>query len=292
MEEKAEKVVSKKGKARAGKLFRPRLNKITEEGMEFRSHLDGSKHLLNPEISMKLQFQLGADLTVAFDDHEYLTDFKHLEKSLKLTELWAIRSLEAFKKLKSTQLMYGVIHGAANKNLRIKSAKFTDKHFEAIALGGIYGTRLQMYEMIDYVLPHVSEEKPRHLLGIGEIEDLFNAVERGVDLFDCVSPTRRARNGSLYICYKCGSSAFKNFATNIRLSKFTNDKNPIDPHCLCLTCQGFSKAYLRHLFMSNEILFHNLATYHNVFFINDLMKKIRESIKNNSFELLKNKWLS
>ncbi len=268
MEEGASKVVSNKN----GQLTmdngerKPRLNKITEEGMVFQSHLDGSTHTLSPEISIRAQFDLGADLIVAFDDHEYKSDLEHLRQSIERTESWAKRSLKTFKSLKSNQLMYGVIHGGINKQLRIKSAKFTDENFEAIAIGGIYGTKKDMYEMIDWVLPEVTDEKIRHLLGIGEIEDLFEGVMRGIDMFDCVAPTRRARNGSLYISPKFGGRAKDNFVLSISASKYISDKNPIDGDCKCYTCQNFSRAYLRHLYMAKEILFHELATYHNVFY--------------------------
>ena len=282
MEEGSSKVVS--GKKVMEDVSRPRLNQITDEGVIFQSHLDGSKHTLSPEIAMKLQFDLGADLIVAFDDHEYKADFEHLKKSVDQTERWALRSIEALKKLKSTQLMYGVIHGGVNKELRISSAKFTDRNFEAIAVGGIYGTKSQMYQMIDWVRPFVSDEKPRHLLGIGEIEDLFNSVERGIDLFDCVAPTRRARNGSLY-------KSSPPFTLSISLSKYAADKNPIDSNCKCYTCLNFSKAYLRHLYFAKEILFHTLATYHNVYFINHLMEQIREAIKIGQFKNLKSSWV-
>ncbi len=260
MEEGSSKVVSKKKKTR--EMFRPRLNQITDEGVIFQSHLDGSKHFLSPEIAMKLQYDLGADLIVAFDDHEYKNNFEHLSASLEQTQRWALRSVESLRKLKSRQLMYGVIHGGTNKDLRISSAKFTDSNFDAIAIGGIYGTKSEMYEMIEYTLAQVSDEKIRHLLGIGEVEDLFNGVELGVDLFDCVAPTRRARNGSLYICPKSGGKVSNDFTLSIALSKFKADKNPIDKKCLCYTCLNFSKAYLRQLYLSKEILYHNLATIH------------------------------
>lgn len=289
LEEGSSKVVSHKEHTR--EMPRPRLNQISDAGVVFQSHLDGSKHTLNPEIAMELQYGLGADLIVAFDDHEYKNDFPHLKASVEQTERWAKRSLETLKKLKSEQLMYGVIHGGTNKELRIASAKFTDQNFEAIALGGIYGTKSEMYEMIKYTLAEVTNEKLRHLLGIGEVEDLFNGVERGVDMFDCVAPTRRARNGSLYICPKCGGKSKNNFVLSLGLSKFIADKTPIDPHCKCYTCQNFSKAYLRHLYFAKEILFHTLATYHNVYFINNLMEQIRSSIKNKQFKKLKSSWL-
>lgn len=269
---------------------RPRLNKVTEEGVLFQSHLDGSKHLLTPESSIQIQFDLGADLIVAFDDHESSKySKKEMIESLNLTEKWGIRSLEEYKKLvKKTgwePLLYGVVHGAWHKDLRIASAKFTDKYFEGIAIGGIYETKKMLYQMVEWVVSAVSEDKPRHLLGIGEVQDLFEGVERGIDLFDCVAPTRRARNGSLY------TSQENNFTTSIRLSRYAQDPKPIDPTCSCYTCQNFSRAYLRHLFMSNEILFCQLATYHNIYFITKLVKKIRESIKEGNFQELKKKWL-
>lgn len=280
---------------------KPRLNRITEEGVEFQSHLDGSKHTLTPEKSMQIQLNLGADLTVAFDDHEsshYTYD--EIKKSLELTERWAIRSLEAFRKSTSqvertrparSSLTFGVIHGGLDKDLRTRSAKFTDKLFPAIALGGIYGKRAQLNQILDWVIDEVSPEKPRHLLGIGEVEDLFEAVERGVDLFDCVGPTRRARNGSLYISPPIGSPK-NNFTLSIINSQFKSDLKTLDSKCRCYTCQNFSRAYLRHLFLAREILYHQLATYHNVYFINTLMERIREAIGNGQFRKLKKEWIS
>ena len=269
-----------------------RLAKVEEKGVTFYSHLDGSKHFLGPEESIKLQYKLGADLIVAFDDHESLTyNLDQLKKSLELTEKWAKRSIIQLKKLKSKQLMYGVIHGGVNKELRIKSAKFTNQNFEAIAIGGIYGTKKQMYQMIDFVIPVISPEKPRHLLGIGEVEDLFNSAQRGIDLFDCVAPTRRARNGSLYISFQNGGKAESGFTINIGQAKFINDKNPIDSGCLCYTCQNFTRAYLRHLYVAKELLFHQLATYHNVYFIENLVYQIREAIKKKELNKLMTKWL-
>lgn len=275
------------------KEVRPRLNKITEEGVIFQSHLDGTKYFLGPKESIKIQHQLGADLIVAFDDHESIHMSKdEIEKSLDLTEKWGLISLTTLKPLKSDQLIYGVIHGALDKDLRIKSAKFTDKHFQAIAIGGIYGQRQEMYKMIGWVLGSVSDEKVRHLLGIGEVEDLFNGVERGVDLFDCVGPTRRARNGSIYISYNNGGYPANHYTLNIRAAKFTDDKKPLDPGCSCFTCQNFSRAYLRHLYTAGEILYHNLATVHNVYFILNLMKEMREAIGLNKFKSLKKIWLN
>lgn len=273
------KVVGKKVQSEEKK---PRLNEITEEGVTFQSHLDGSKHILTPEKSIKIQRQLGADLIVAFDDHESSKHTKdEMLKSIELTERWGLRSLKA---LKTKQLMYGVVHGGTHKDLRVRSAKFTDEHFDAIAIGGIYGDHQRLCQIIDWVRPEISEEKPRHLLGIGEVEDLFNGIERGIDFFDCVAPTRRARNGSLYV--------YPNTMLNLRQSRFVSDKKPIDSKCSCYTCANFSRGYLRHLYMAGEILYHQLATYHNVYFITNLVKTIREAIKENKFRKLKGAILS
>lgn len=274
-------------------LPKPRLNKITEEGVIFQSHLDGSWQVLTPEKSIQIQKDLGADLIVAFDDLESPKhSYEETLKSLELTERWELRSLE--EKRRGGQLLYGVTHGGIFKDLRVRSAKFVDQHFAGIALGGAHKDKKTLYQVVQWTVDNISENKPRHLLGIGEVEDLFEAVERGVDLFDCVAPTRRARNGSLYISPKY--NIYKNykrynFALNIRQSRFLSDKKPIDPTCLCYTCQNFSRAYLRHLFMSAEILYHQLASFHNIYFINNLVGQIREAIGNGQFKKLKKMWL-
>ena len=282
------KVVAERGKRKreSNYVSKPRLNKITEEGVVFQSHLDGSKHILTPEKSIKIQRQLGADLIVAFDDHESSKHSKaQMLESIELTERWGLRSLEAYKRSchDSSQILYGVIHGGTHKDLRIRSARFTDDNFDAIAIGGIYGDKRDLCRIVEWVVDEVSEDKPRHLLGIGEVEDLFNGVERGVDFFDCVAPMRRARFGSLYIS--------PNSFINIRQSKFTADKKPIDPACGCLTCGNFSRAYLRHLYMADEILYHQLATLHNVYFIIHLVSAMRDSIKGNNFKKFKSGFL-
>lgn len=259
---------------------RPRLNKISEEGVTFQSHLDGSKYLLSPETSIQIQANLGADLIVAFDDHESAQfDYEQTLQSVQLTERWALRSLEALKKHRNKQLMYGVVHGGKFKDLRVRSAKFTDKYFNAIAIGGIYWDKKTLNNILDWVGESVSEEKVKHLLGIGTIKDLFNAVERGMDLFDCVAPTRLARHGLLYP------------GINIKLGKYKLDKKPVDSVCHCYTCQNHNRAYLHHLFISKELLYYHLATYHNVFYITNLMKQIRESIIMGNFKKFKQDWL-
>lgn len=254
---------------------RPRLNKITEEGVIFQSHLDGSRHLLTPEKSIEIQLKLGSDLMVAFDDLESPKHtYQETLKSLELTQRWELRSLAEFKKNKSDSLLYGVTHGGIFEDLRVRSARFVDQNFSGIALGGAHKDKKTLYQVVNWTVDNVTEDKPRHLLGIGEIEDILEAVERGIDLFDCSSPTRRARNGSLYT---------KKGLINIGLAKFASDKNAIDKDCQCLTCVSFSRAYLRHLFASRELLFYQLATQHNLYFVSNLMAKIREAIARKKF---------
>lgn len=270
---------------------RPRLNNITEEGVTFQSHIDGSRHILTPEKSIQIQRQLGADLIVAFDDHESSKHTKaEMLSSIGLTERWGLRSLEEYKRNDKKQILYGVVHGGTHKNLRVRSARFTDDNFEAIAIGGIYGDHEQLSQIIGWVTAEVSENKPRHLLGIGEVYDLFNGIEQGIDLFDCVAPTRRARFGSLYLSPKNGGTRKNSFTFNIRQSRFVADKKPIDPGCRCLTCHNFSRSYLRHLYMAGEILYHQLATYHNVYFITNLVEEMRKAIKKEKFKSFKREY--
>lgn len=265
--------------------------KIDAEGVTFYSHLNGNEYRLTPESSIRIQEQIGADLIVAFDDHESpLWDYRETAVSLERTNDWALQSLAAHKR--EDQLMYGVTHGGVFEDLRVDSAKFTDEHFQAIAIGGAYTSKDVLYQVIDWTVPVVSEDKPRHLLGIAEVQDLFEGIGRGMDFFDCVAPTRRARHGSLYISPKSGGCTRNGFALQITNSQFTYDKAPIDTACTCYTCQNFSRAYLNHLLRSRELLGLELATIHNVSFITHLVSTIREALGNNAFGQLKTEWLS
>lgn len=272
------------------KTQRVKQAKIDDSGVTFYSHLDGSKHRLDPQSSISMQEKIGADLIVAFDDHESpLWTYKQIKESLERTNRWAIESIKAHKR--KDQLMYGVTHGGMFQDLREESAKFTEKNFNAIAIGGAYGSKKLLYQVIDWTIPYLSNEKPRHLLGIGEVVDVLEAVERGMDLFDCVAPTRRARHGSIYINPKNGGSKENGFTMQITNSKYIADKRPLDPGCLCYTCQNFTRSYITHLFKAKELLGYRLATYHNVYFIVNLMREIRKSIEEGSFERQKKSWL-
>ena len=269
---------------------RPRLNKITEEGVTFQSHIDGSKQFLSPEVSIQIQEKLGADLIIAFDDLES-PRYTHEEtlESLNLTENWLIRSKKAHKK--SSQLLYGVTHGGEFKDLRIKSAKFNDKHFDAIALGGAHKTKQSMYKIINWTTDNISPQKTTHMLGIGEVDDIFEIIERGIDTFDCVIPTRIGRTGFFFISPPFGTLKSR-FRTDIDKPDFRADPKPLDENCSCYTCKNFSRAYIHHLFRSRELLSYNLLSLHNVHFLVNLTKQIRKAIINGKFSDLKKSWMT
>jgi queuine tRNA-ribosyltransferase/7-cyano-7-deazaguanine tRNA-ribosyltransferase len=283
-EEKLNKISNVKfpayAKASAGKQIQNSTNKnrikITEDGVEFRSHIDGQKILLTPEKSIQIQKDLGADFILAFDEcTSPLASYEYTKNSMERTHLWATKSLRAFNSKLSTlnhkQQMYGIVQGGMFKDLREVSAKFIGNlDFFGMAIGGSLGkSKKDMHNILDWTIPLLPEKKPRHLLGIGGIEDILEGVKRGVDTFDCVEPTRIARNGNLLT---------KKGRLNILNARYRADKNPVEKDCQCYTCQNHSRAYLRHLFWAKEMLGPRLATIHNLHFMMELMKKIRESI--------------
>lgn len=248
------------------------LTKITEAGVEFRSHIDGSKHFIGPEESIKIQENLGADLIFAFDEcTSPLHDYKYTKNSMDRTHRWAKRCLKAFKG--KDQALYGIIQGGLFKDLRQNSAKtIGGMDFDGIGIGGPMGmVKADISKILDWIIPLLPENKPRHLLGMGSPEDVINAVKSGVDTFDCVAPTRLGRNGSILI-------AVGKPNLNIKSSRFSEDKNPLDKKCGCYTCQNYTRAYLSHLFRANEMLGPILATIHNLWFMDRLMSDIRKKI--------------
>ena len=194
---------------------------------------------------------------------------------------------------KTKQALYGIVQGGYFKDLRKESAKFISSlDFDGIAIGGFLGkTKVDMYRTLDWTIPLLPKKKPVHLLGIGTIEDIFGCVEKGIDTFDCVFPTRIARRGNLFIFPKSGGGIKNKFRINIENAKFRTDKNPIDRNCGCLTCKNYSRAYLNHLNKSKELTYFRLASLHNIHFILKLMEEIRDSINNDNFEKLKKEWL-
>ncbi len=263
---------------------------VNDDGVWFYSHLDGKKEWFDAKLSIAIQEQLGPDLIVAFDDHESpLWDYETTKLSLERTNRWAMESLKAHTR--KDQLMYGVVHGGHFEDLRRFSAGFTNTHFDALAIGGSYTSKEVMYRTIEWCVPYFDEQKPRHLLGIAEVQDVFEAVSRGMDFFDCVAPTRRGRHGSIYRSYKNGGNTKNNFTFNLLNATYITDRSPLDPGCLCPTCQNYSRAYIRHLFQAHEMLGQRLASIHNVFFITHLVAEIRNAIGEGRFMEMKNEWL-
>lgn len=277
------------------------LTKIDEEGVTFKSHLDGSVHRLTPALSIKIQSQLGADFMLAFDEcTSPLDDEAYTRRAMERTHRWAARSWDAFAQHgKPYQTLFGIVQGGAYRKLREDSAQFISSlPFPAYSIGGSLGkSKQEMHEILDWTIPLLPDEKPRHLLGIGELDDLFEAIERGIDMFDCVSPTRWARNGSLLIAptpalpRDAGEGVVRRGRLNLYNAQFARDRGPIDETCDCYTCQNFSRAYLHHLFRAKELLVYRLATIHNLRFMSRLMQRIREAIAAGRFLELKHEYV-
>ena len=257
------------------KPVKQKLAKIDQQGVEFSSHLDGSKHRLTPQKSIQIQEALGADIILAFDEcTSPLATKQYTQRAIERTHRWAEICLQI--KERKDQFLFGIIQGGQWPDLRIKSAQFISQlPFDGLAIGGSLGkTKKDMFKILDWVIPEIPEQKPCHLLGIGQPEDLLKAIKKGVDLFDCVYPTRLARHGT----FLTGSGEL-----NILNSSFQRDKKPIMKNCACYTCRNFSRAYLHHLFKTKEMLGPCLATFHNLWFIYQFMKKIRKDIKDDKF---------
>jgi queuine tRNA-ribosyltransferase len=265
----------------------PRLAKIGQDGVSFKSHLDGSIYYITPEKSIQIQHNLGADIIFAFDEATSpYEDYAYQKEALSRTHSWAKRSLEEHQMLKArfstNTALFGIVQGGLEKDLRKESAEYIGSlPFDGFGIGGSY-TKEHMElttRLVNEILP---EEKPRHLLGIGEPEDLFMGVENGVDLFDCVLPTRLGRNGTIYT---------KNGKIIIMNTKFRNDFSPIEKDCECYTCKNYTRAYVAHLFHGKEMLAGTLASIHNLYFIVNLVKKIRQSILDDKFFEFKDEFL-
>lgn len=250
-----------------------KLRKITEEGVQFRSHIDGSKHMLTPEKSIEIQNSLGSDIMMAFDEcAPYPSTWEYIKQSMERTSRWAKRCKEYHQDW-DRQGIFGIVQGGMYKDLREESVKaITDLDFPGYAIGGLsVGEPLDlMCEILDFTTPMLPKDKPRYLMGVGTPDYLFESVIRGVDMADCVLPTRIARNGTTLTSH--GKLVIRN-------AKYAKDFGPLDPECDCYTCRNYSRAYIRHLFNVNEILGSRLATIHNLYFLIKLMKNIREAIK-------------
>ncbi len=272
--------------------YRPigELVKIDEDGVTFTSHWDGSRHRFTPEKSMRIQQALGSDIMIAFDEcAPFPTTHAYAKAAMERTHRWAQRSLRAHAKSNKThQALYGVIQGSVFEDLRRQSTGVISKmDFDGIAIGGVSvgEGKEEMRNVLGWVTPLLPTRKPRHLLGVGEIDDIFALVEAGIDTFDCVQPTRLARMGKMYV------KSSRSYELDITKKDFATDASPIEKGCTCYTCRHVTRAYLHHLFRVRELLGYRLATLHNLHFVISLTGQIREAIRRGTFVELKKTWL-
>ncbi|MGB7068443.1 MAG: tRNA guanosine(34) transglycosylase Tgt [Pyrinomonadaceae bacterium] len=277
------------------------LRKLTEDGVEFRSHLDGSKKFLSPEVSMDVQAALGAEIVMAFDEcPPGDAGFDATRRSLDLTIRWADRSRTRFDTLQANkmdigrtetdglngeQALFGIIQGASHLDLRKQSLERTAEiGFDGYAIGGLSvgEEKSVMYGVLEYLAPMMPADAPRYLMGVGTPEDLVEAVHCGVDMFDCVIPTRNGRTGGVF------TSSGK---LNIRNARFVNDPKPLDPECECSVCRRYTRSYLRHLYQSGEMLAATMISHHNLAFFLDTMRRVRQAIKFSEFDRFKSEFL-
>jgi queuine tRNA-ribosyltransferase len=252
------------------------LRKISEEGVRFQSHIDGSRHFLTPELAVQIQESLGADIIMCFDECPPASaDYEYVRRSLELTTRWAQRCKDVHRR--EGQQLFGIIQGGMHYDLRARSLDdICSIGFDGYALGGLSvgEEKEQMYGVMESCAPLMPQGSPRYIMGIGAPEDLLEAVWHGYDMFDCVMPTRNARNGMLF------SSQGR---INIKAKMYEEDGGPLDPECGCHVCRTYSRAYLRHLYRAGEILASQLNTYHNLYYFLDLMRQAREAIRDNRF---------
>jgi queuine tRNA-ribosyltransferase len=262
------------------------IRKITDNGAEFSSHIDGSKHLLTPEYSMEIQHKLGSDITMIFDECiAYPASKQDTQKAMERSLKWAKRSKDAFVKREGYGL-FGIVQGGIYEDLRkISSEELIKIGFDGYAIGGLAvgeGQEL-MFKSLEFTTPFLPEDRPRYLMGVGKPADIVGAVKRGVDMFDCVMPTRSGRNGQAFT---------STGVVNIKNAIHKTDSNPLDDKCKCTACKNHSRSYLHHLVKSNEILGAVLMSEHNIFYYQDLMKDIRNNIEDGTFDSFADDFLS
>ena len=254
------------------------MRKITEEGVTFRSHIDGSKHVFTPESVIKVQRNFNSDIMMVLDECvAYGTDRAYTEKSVELTARWAARARAAYPKGSAHNLLFGISQGGFFKDLRERSiVQIAELDFDGNALGGLSvgESKAQLMDFLYFSAPLLPAWKPRYLMGVGTPFDIVNGIAAGIDMFDCVLPTRNARNGTLY------TSSGK---VNIKRREYAADESPLDPACSCYTCRTFSRAYLRHLHVAGEILAYRLNSLHNLTYFLDLVRGARTAIAQGAF---------
>lgn len=260
------------------------LRVIGEDSVVFRSYIDGSKHVFSPEMVVRVQEALGADIIMCFDEcTDYPATHKDAKAAMDRTHEWAARCKQAHS---TDSALFGIIQGSTYEDLRKESARaIIGLDFPGIAIGGVSvgEPKHEMLNVLEWTVPELPREKPRYLMGVGTPEDLLDAVARGIDMFDCVLPTRLGRNGSLYTTYG---------RINIKNARFIDDFSPVDPECDCTTCRNYSAAYIRHVYKAGEIMASRLATYHNLYFYHKLMAGIREAIEQDRFKDFRREFLA
>lgn len=256
-----------------------KLRKITEEGVKFQNPINGERIFLSPEKSMEIQYDLGSDIVMIFDEcTPYPATFDYAKKSMEISLRWAKRSRERFDELGNKNALFGIVQGSTFEDLRKLSIEgLINIGFDGYAVGGLAvgEPKEDMHRILAYVCPQLPADKPRYLMGVGKPEDLVEGVRRGIDMFDCVMPTRNARNGHLFV---------SNGIVKIRNAKYRNDTTSLDPECDCYTCKHYTKAYLYHLDKCGEILGARLNTIHNLHYYQRLMAQIRQAIEEDRFE--------
>ncbi|SMP87631.1 tRNA-guanine transglycosylase [Epsilonproteobacteria bacterium SCGC AD-308-O04] len=259
------------------------ISKASKDGIEFRSHIDGSKHFFTPTKVIDIQNNLGSDIMMILDDLVALpATQERIALSIERTTAWAKESIEYFrsnqeKGIGVEQNIFAIIQGGTDKAFRTKSAtELCALDYDGFAIGGLSVGELneEMYNTVEHTVQYMPADKPRYLMGVGTPEDLIENIERGIDMFDCVMPTRNARNGTLFTSFG---------RINIKGAKFKEDAEPIDPECQCITCKTYSRAYLNHLFRAREITYFRLATIHNLHYYLNLMREVREAILEDRF---------
>ncbi|CAL4319557.1 tRNA guanosine(34) transglycosylase Tgt [Buchnera aphidicola] len=258
--------------------------KINDEGILFKNYINGQKCFFTPELSMQIQTDLDSNIVMVFDECiAYTKKWDITQHAMERSLKWAKKSRIFFDAKKNKNLLFGIIHGGIHKHLRDISIKaLINIGFDGYAVGGLAvgESKKELYSILDHVCPQIPKNKPRYLMGVGKPEDLIESVKRGIDMFDCVIPTRNARNGYLFVT---------NGIIKIRNSKYKNDLSPLDKKCFCYTCKNYSRSYLHHLDSCNEMLGSRLNTIHNLYYYHTLMFNIRNAIKKNIFnEFIKN----
>lgn len=258
------------------------LRKLSEDGVAFSSHIDGSKHFFTPEKVISIQRNLGSDIMMVLDECvPYGADYEYTKKSLERTTRWAARCRAAYPQKSGDQLMFGIGQGGFFKDLREESIRqLRDIPFDGYALGGLSvgESKAEMMDMLYHGAPLLPAEKPRYLMGVGTPLDIVRGIDAGIDMFDCVLPTRNARNATLFTSQG---------RISIKRAEYTEDDTPLDPHCACYTCRNFSRAYLRHLYQAQEILSYRLNTIHNLAYFLSVVTKARQAIQDGTFQAFK-----